>query len=54
VEIYEKRKEAGGYLRYGIPEYRLPNAFVEKEMKRIAGLGVKISSGPCGRSSQTQ
>ena len=25
VDIFEKEKELGGYLRYGIPEYRLPN-----------------------------
>jgi dihydropyrimidine dehydrogenase (NAD+) subunit PreT len=42
VVIYEKREKAGGYLRYGIPEYRLPNAIVEKEIARIEGLGVKI------------
>jgi dihydropyrimidine dehydrogenase (NAD+) subunit PreT len=45
VEIFDERKEAGGYLRYGIPEYRLPNSVVESEVKRIADLGVKFHLG---------
>ena len=42
VEVFEKDKELGGYLRYGIPEYRLPNAIVDKEIEKIAKLGVKF------------
>ena len=42
VTIYEKEAKAGGYLRYGIPEYRLPNAIVDKEIDRIVRLGVDI------------
>ena len=42
VTIYEKEAKAGGYLRYGIPEYRLPNAVVDKEINRIVELGVDI------------
>jgi len=42
VTVYEKEAKAGGYLRYGIPEYRLPNAVVDKEIKRIEKLGVEI------------
>ena len=42
VTIYEKEAKAGGYLRYGIPEYRLPNAIVDKEINRIVELGVDI------------
>jgi dihydropyrimidine dehydrogenase (NAD+) subunit PreT len=45
TEIYDERKEAGGYLRYGIPEYRLPNAVVASEVQRIADLGVKFHLG---------
>ena len=40
VTVFEKENKAGGYLRYGIPEYRLPNAIVDKEIKRIEKLGV--------------
>ena len=42
VTIYEKEAKAGGYLRYGIPEYRLPNVVVDKEINRIVELGVDI------------
>ena len=42
VTIYEKEAKAGGYLRYGIPEYRLPTPVVDKEIKRIQNLGVEI------------
>ncbi len=43
VTIYEKEAKAGGYLRYGIPEYRLPNEIVDKEIKRIVKMGVDIA-----------
>lgn len=42
VTIYESQEKAGGWLRYGIPEYRLPNEIVDKEIQRIEELGVKI------------
>ena len=42
VTIFEKEAKAGGYLRYGIPEYRLPTPVVDKEIKRIQKLGVNI------------
>lgn len=45
VIIYEKNKKAGGWMRYGIPEYRLPNAIVDHEVDKIAEMGVKIIYG---------
>ncbi|MFZ2353922.1 FAD-dependent oxidoreductase [Paucilactobacillus nenjiangensis] len=42
VDIYEKSEKAGGYLTYGIPEYRLPADIVEYEIKRIINLGAKM------------
>lgn len=42
VTIYEKENEAGGWLRYGIPSYRLPNHIVDAEIKRISNLGVEF------------
>ena len=42
VKVFEKEAKAGGYLRYGIPEYRLPSSVVDKEIKRIEKLGVVI------------
>ena len=44
VEVYEKEKVLGGMLRL-IPEYRLPDKVVDKEIKRIEKLGVKFIPG---------
>jgi formate dehydrogenase (NADP+) beta subunit len=45
VTVFETMPEAGGMLRYGIPEYRLPNDVLEKEIAFIEGQGVKITTG---------
>ncbi len=42
VEIYEKSEAAGGMLRYGIPEYRLPYDKLDKDIDFILAQGVKI------------
>jgi len=42
ADIYERADAAGGWLRYGIPEYRLPNAIIDQEVANITKLGVKI------------
>ena len=42
VDIYEKSDKAGGFLRTGIPEYRLPNRIVDVEVERIAALGANF------------
>jgi formate dehydrogenase major subunit len=42
VDIYEASPHAGGWLRYGIPEYRLPNDLLQKEVDNITEMGVKI------------
>ena len=36
VTIYEQRPRAGGMLRYGIPDYRLPPEVLDAEIDRIA------------------
>lgn len=41
VDVYEKEKVLGGMLRL-IPEYRLPDRIVDKEIERIEKLGVKF------------
>ncbi len=43
VDIYEAMPKSGGWLRYGIPEYRLPNDILDKEVENITDLGVKIN-----------
>ena len=42
VTIFEALHEAGGVLRYGIPEFRLPNHVLDAELENLARLGVKI------------
>jgi formate dehydrogenase major subunit len=42
VDIYEAGPKAGGWLRYGIPEYRLPNDVLQNEVDNITEMGVKI------------
>lgn len=45
VTVYEKEGEAGGMLRYGIPEYRLPYPALDKDIGYIESLGVTIRRG---------
>lgn len=42
VTIYEALHEAGGVLKYGIPEFRLPNEIIDHELEFLGQLGVKI------------
>lgn len=44
VTIYEALHLAGGVLVYGIPEFRLPKAIVQKEIETLIDLGVKIET----------
>jgi formate dehydrogenase major subunit len=46
VTIFESSPKLGGMLRYGIPEYRLPKAILDKEIKTITGLcaGVQLNT----------
>lgn len=41
-DIYEANPYAGGWLRYGIPEYRLPNNILQKEVDSVTELGANI------------
>jgi glutamate synthase (NADPH/NADH) small chain len=42
--IYEKLPEAGGMMRYGIPEYRLPYDQLDKDINYILSLGVTLKT----------
>ncbi|MGC9331542.1 MAG: FAD-dependent oxidoreductase [Bacteroidales bacterium] len=44
-DIYEANDHPGGWLRYGIPEYRLPNELIDKEVQTITELGVNLYTG---------
>lgn len=43
ADIFEAGPKAGGWLRYGIPEYRLPNDLLQKEVDNITEMGVNIN-----------
>ncbi len=45
VTIFEKLPVAGGMMRVGIPEYRLPRNILEDEIKVIEQMGVTIKTG---------
>ncbi len=45
VTIFEAHSKSGGVLRYGIPEYRLPNQVVDKQIEIIRNLGVRMETG---------
>ena len=42
VTVFEHLHKAGGVLAYGIPEFRLPKALVQKEIDKLTALGVEI------------
>jgi len=44
AHIFEAMPEAGGMLRYGIPEYRLPKEVLDLEVSQILDLGVELST----------
>jgi 2-oxoacid:acceptor oxidoreductase delta subunit (pyruvate/2-ketoisovalerate family) len=44
VTIFEHFSLPGGMLRVGIPSYRLPKAILDKEIKKLEALGVKIKT----------
>ncbi|MDO5455901.1 MAG: FAD-dependent oxidoreductase, partial [Eubacteriales bacterium] len=41
VTVYEQRKQLGGMLRYGIPNYRLPRAVLDREISNMKAVGFK-------------
>lgn len=44
VTIFEAFHKLGGVLRYGIPEFRLPNEVIDKEIETLAAMGVEIKT----------
>ena len=42
VTVYEALHEPGGVLRYGIPDFRLPNEVVDAEIGNMIKLGIEI------------
>ncbi|MDE6502974.1 MAG: FAD-dependent oxidoreductase, partial [Muribaculaceae bacterium] len=44
VTVFEALHEIGGVLKYGIPEFRLPNSVVEKEIDSLRSAGVEFET----------
>jgi NADPH-dependent glutamate synthase beta subunit-like oxidoreductase len=44
VTIFEAAEEAGGMMRFGIPEYRLPRTLLSAEIDKVLSLGVKLET----------
>ena len=44
VTVFEALHMAGGVLVYGIPEFRLPKAIVQKEVDNLKAMGVKVET----------
>ena len=42
VTVFEALHEIGGVLKYGIPEFRLPNSIVDYEIEGLRKMGVKF------------
>ena len=45
VTVYEKRKQLGGMMRYGIPSYRFPREKLDGEITAILSLGIEVHTG---------
>ena len=43
VTVFEEQAQPGGMLRYGIPAYRLPDAIIERQVRRLEAAGVRFS-----------
>lgn len=44
VTVFEALHEIGGVLKYGIPEFRLPNSIVDNEINSLRTLGVEFKA----------
>ncbi len=44
VSVFEALHQAGGVLVYGIPEFRLPKAIVQKEIDALKEMGVEVDT----------
>ncbi len=42
VTVFEAFHEPGGVLKYGIPDFRLPNTVVDAELEKLVQLGIKF------------
>ena len=48
VDVFEALHEIGGVLKYGIPEFRLPNSVVDAELDGLRAAGVRFHTDTVG------
>lgn len=55
VEVFDDKPKPGGYLRTGIPDYRLPKSILDREIARVENLGVKfVQNTQVGRDADAE
>ncbi len=54
VVVLDKRPKPGGLLRYGIPSYRLPKEIVDREIEKLADMGVEFQQAELGKDITLQ
>ena len=42
VTVYEKQRQLGGMMRYGIPSYRLPRQLLDQEIASVLSVGIRV------------
>jgi formate dehydrogenase beta subunit len=47
VEVFEAEREAGGMMRYGMPEYRLSSDELKQDIEDICSIGIEIHFETC-------
>lgn len=50
-KVFERFSKAGGMLRYGIPEYRLPKDVLDREIRRLEKMGIEFELGKAIRDA---
>ena len=53
VTVYEQRPKLGGMLRYGIPDYRLPQDVLDRDIEHILSTGITVHTGVSIGQDQT-
>ena len=47
VIVFEKDKQIGGLLRYGIPDFKLAKDIIDRRLKQLTAEGVEFQTGVC-------
>ncbi len=45
VTVFEKDEKPGGFLRYGIPDYKLPKSLIDRRIDQLVAEGVVFKTG---------